>query len=46
MGNLFQLTGMESRYMLGHPVVLQHVKKCGLSSIIQTQEEEFAGLFP
>ena len=37
----FQLTGMKSWYMLSHSVIFEHMEKCCLSGIVQTQKEQF-----
>lgn len=37
---------MEGGYMLGKPVILQHVQKSSFASIIKPQEQEFPRLFP
>ena len=32
--------------MLGHPVVLEHVQQGRLSGVVESEEEQFAGLLP
>ena len=44
-GQLFG-TGMQGWHVLGHSVILQHVQQGCLSSIVQTKEQQFAGLLP
>lgn len=32
--------------MLGQLVIFEHMQQCGLSSIVQAEEQQFARLFP
>ena len=36
---------MESGHGLGESVVLEHVKKCRLTGVVQAEEDQFTALF-
>ena len=38
--------GVKGGDMLGHPVVLEHVEQGRLSGVVESEEEQFAGLLP